>query len=182
MGVRWQRLLTEASRFAAVGGLATVVAFVLFNTLVHGFSMGQMALLHDHVIVAYVVANTVGMAISYRGTRSWAFRDRPPRQADGGRLAFVAINLVTMLLPIGCLWFSRNVLGLDDPLSDNIAANVIGLLMGLVSRFYLYRTFVFRRPLHVPHRSLSHPSAQADGPLSDATGRARPDRVPPSVL
>ena len=137
MGSRWQRLLAEAGRFLAVGGVATVVALFLFNFLVHGLSTGHRALLADHVIVAYVLANTVGMVISYRGSRNWAFRDRPPRHADGGRAAFVIINLVTMTLPIGCLWFSRNVLGLDDPYSDNLSANVIGLAMGLVARFYL---------------------------------------------
>ena len=29
------------------------------------------------------------MVISYRGSRNWAFRDRPPVHADGGRTAFV---------------------------------------------------------------------------------------------
>ena len=31
------------------------------------------------------------------------------------------INIVTMLIPMACLWISRNVLGLDDPVSDNLA-------------------------------------------------------------
>ena len=57
------------------------------------------------------------------------------------------INLVTMSLPIACLIISRDVLGLDDPLSDNISANVIGLVLGLGARFYLFRRFVFRRPV-----------------------------------
>lgn len=156
MGVRWQHFLAEVGRFLAVGGLATLVALVLFNLLVHGFNTEHRALLSDHVILAYVLANTVGMMISYRGSRSWAFRDRPPRHADGGRLAFVLINVATMTLPIGCLWVSRNVLGLDDPISDNISANVLGLFMGLVARFYLFRTLVFRRPVHLPHLSLPH--------------------------
>ncbi|MGZ4465704.1 MAG: GtrA family protein [Nocardioides sp.] len=190
MGERWQRLLAEVGRFLAVGGVATAVAFVLFNLLVHGFNTGHHALLADHVIVAYIVANTVGMVISYRGSRSWAFRDRPPRQADGGRLAYVVINVATMALPVGCLWISRNVLGLDDPFSDNIAANVIGLFLGLVARFYLFRTFVFRRPVHLPHLSLPlhpHPAPHepfdtpADGlPLSESTdpSRSGPARPP----
>ena len=54
-----------------------------------------------------------------------------------------------MLIPIACLWISRNVLGLDDPYSDNVAANVIGLFLGMVARFYLFRTLVFRRPVHL---------------------------------
>jgi putative flippase GtrA len=113
------------------------------------------------------------MIISYRGSRSWAFRDRPPRQADGGRLAFLVINIVTMGLPIGCLWFSRNVLGLDDPISDNVSANVIGLAMGLVARFYLFRRFVFRRPVHLPHLARTHAS------VSEPTDRSTTDPARP---
>jgi len=184
MGRRWQRLLAEASRFLAVGGVATIVALFIFNFLVHGFNTEHKALLDDHVIVAYVMANTVGMVISYRGSRNWAFRDRPPRHADGGRAAFVVINVATMSLPIGCLWISRNVLGLDDPYSDNLSANVIGLAMGLVARFYLFRTFVFRRPVHLPHLSLPHPpAANPHQPVTvettDSSTSGRPQRPGP---
>src|SRR3954451_11176084 len=157
MGSRWHRVLTEASRFLAVGGVATIVAFVIFNFLVHGFNTTHRAVLDGHPYLGYVIANTVGMVISYRGSRTWVFKDRPPRAADGGRTAFILINLATMLLPIGCLWVSRNVLGLDDPWSDNLSANVVGLFLGLVARFYLFRTLVFQRPVHLPdlmHRPL----------------------------
>lgn len=146
MGARWQRLLAEAGKFMAVGGLATAVAFVLFNFLVHG-APGLDGPLAGHPIGAYVLANTVGMVISYQGTRSWAFRDREPVHADGGVTAYFVINVVTMAFPVACLWISRHVFGLDDPFSDNIAANVIGLTMGTWSRFYLFRRFVFRRPV-----------------------------------
>ena len=149
MGNRWHRIFTEAYRFLAVGGLATIVAIVIFNFLVHGFHTGWDALLPGNPYLAFVIANLVGMAVSYRGSRTWVFKDRPPRTADGGRLMFVLINLVTMLIPIACLWFSRNVLGLDDPYSDNVAANVIGLFLGMVARFYLFRTLVFQRPVHL---------------------------------
>ena len=40
MSNRWRRILTEAYRFLAVGGVATIVAFLIFNLLVHGFRMG----------------------------------------------------------------------------------------------------------------------------------------------
>jgi putative flippase GtrA len=66
--------------------------------------------------------------------------------ADGGRTAYVVINLVTMAFPVACLWISRHALGLADPISDNVSANVIGLALGTASRFYLYRTWVFRHP------------------------------------
>ena len=40
--LRRTRLLGEAVRFMMVGGIATAVAFVLFNGLVHGFFMGNL--------------------------------------------------------------------------------------------------------------------------------------------
>jgi putative flippase GtrA len=149
MSHRWRRIRTEVYRFLAVGGLATIVAFVIFNLLVHGFRLGYDAPFADDPYVAYAVANIIGMLVSYRGSRSWVFKDRPPRTADGGRLLFIVINLATMLIPMACLWVSRNVLGLDDPFSDNVAANVVGLFLGMVARFYLFRTLVFRRPVHL---------------------------------
>lgn len=146
MGIRWRRLAAEIGKFLAVGGIATAVALFLFNLLVHGFSRSYTAPMADHPIAAFMIANLAGMAVSYRGTRSWAFRHRAPVHADGGRTAFVAINLATLAIPVAFLWFTRNVLGLTDPYSDNIAANVIGLGLGTTARFYLYRTWVFRHP------------------------------------
>ena len=146
MGARWQRFVAEVSRFLAVGAVATIVALILFNLLVHGFNTGGFAPLNDHPELAYLLANTVGMAISFRGTTKWAFKEREARHADGGVLAFVLINVATMLIPMGCLWVSRNLLGLDDPLSDNLSANVIGLLLGNGARFVLFHQFVFPHP------------------------------------
>ena len=191
MSSRSRRLLVEASRFLAVGGLATLVALFLFNWLVHGFNMSR-PLLEEQPILAYVIANTVGMVISYNGSRNYAFRDRPPRHADGGRTAYVIINVATMTLPIACLMFSRSVLGLDDPASDNISANVIGLAMGLGARFYLFRTFVFHRPIHLGElynrelleslddpEALELPGGPVGGINGSSTNPSTNGRVPP---
>ncbi len=130
------------------------------------------------------------MGVSYYGSRHWAFRDRPPVTSDGGLTSFVAINLLTMLIPIGCLAISRDVLGLDDPLSDNIAANVIGLVLGLAARFALFRTFVFKRPISFVEiydepgvvDDVEHLDGGA-GPVSEtaavARGRSMSGPVPP---
>src|SRR6478735_11392711 len=151
MSDRTQRFIAEVGRFLAVGGAATIVALIIFNLLVHGFNTGDHALLGDEPIAAFVFANSVGMGVSYYGSRHWAFRDRPPVTSDGGLMSFVAINLLTMLIPIACLAISRDVLGLDDPLSDNVSANMIGLVLGLTARFHLFRRFVFRGPLTPRH-------------------------------
>lgn len=165
MGERWERFAGEVGRFLAVGLLATIVALILFNFLVHGFNTANFALLNDQPELAYLIANIVGMAISFRFTKGWAFRERETNHFDGGLLAFVAINFVTMLIPMACLWVSRNLIGVDDPISDNISANVIGLLLANAARFFLFRELVFMHPDR----------------FTKSTDQSRPDPVPPSA-
>lgn len=138
--------MAEVGRFLLVGGAATIVALLIFNVLVHGFLIGG-SLLETQPIAAYVIANTIGMLISYQGSRTFAFRDRQAETADGGFTAYVAINMATMTIPVACLALSRDVLGLADPVSDNVAANIVGAWLGLGARFYLFRTYVFKRPI-----------------------------------
>lgn len=151
MGRRLHRLAAEGSKFLTVGGVATLVAFLIFNALVHGY-FGGPGPLNDQPLVAFVIANTVGMVVSYRGSRSWAFRDREAVGPAGGRLAFFGINVLSMLIPLGCLALSRYVLGLEDPFSDNIAANVVGLGLGTLARFWAIRRFIFLSPLRMAKR------------------------------
>lgn len=159
-------------RFLAVGGAATFVAFLLFNFLLHGFWVLRDAWLADHPFTAYVIANTVGMWISYNGTKSWAFKHRQSAHPDGGVTAYVLINVVTMTLPMACLWLSRHVLGQTDPLSDNIAANVVGLSMGTVARFFLFRRLVFA----VPSYQKTSLAGTVTGPLPGEMARSEQER------
>ena len=193
MSDRTQRFIAEVGRFLVVGGAATIVALIIFNYLVHGFNTGDHAPLGNEPILAFVIANTIGMCISYYGSRHWAFRDRPPVTSDGGLTSFVGINFLTMLIPIGCLAVSRDVLGLDDPLSDNIAANVIGLVLGLAARFALFRTFVFKRPISIVEmydepgvvegvETLDGDAGSVNESAALARGRSTGGPVPPSAL
>ena len=145
MGRRLHRFAGEVAKFLTVGGVATAVALVIFNGLVHGY-FGGPGPMHQQPLVAFVLANTVGMVVSYRGSRSWAFRHREAVGPAGGRLAFFAINLVSMAIPLLCLGFSRYILELDDPVSDNVSANVIGLALGTVARFWALRRYIFLHP------------------------------------
>jgi putative flippase GtrA len=154
MGRRLQRFFSEGVKFLTVGGVATLVAFVLFNGLVHGF-LGRSGPMHEQPLLAFVIANTVGMVVSYRGSRSWAFRHREAVGPAGGRIAFFAINLASMVIPLACLAFTRYTLGRSDPVADNIAANVVGLGLGTMARFWALRRFIFLAPAHVETQELA---------------------------
>ena len=53
------------------------------------------------------------------------------------------INVPSWTLPLASLTLSRYVLDLSSALADNIAANVIGLGLGTVVRFWALRASVF---------------------------------------
>jgi len=146
MGRRLNRLSAEIAKFLAVGGVATAVALVIFNGLVHGYFGNPGGPMKDQPLVAFVIANTVGMVVSYRGSRSWAFRHREAVGPADGRLAYFVINTLSMVIPLACLTFSRYVLDRSDPVADNIAANVVGLGLGTAARFWAIRQFIFLHP------------------------------------
>jgi putative flippase GtrA len=172
---RLPHLAVEIGRFMVTGGLSTLVSVTLFNFLVHGLYVTDEPWLGAMPLTALVLANLAGMMVSYRLSRYWAFRHRPPVHADGGRTAFFLINLVTLPIAVVTLWFSRHVLGLTDPLSDNLFGNVIGALVGQVARFYLFRKYVFRTPVSVAelvhHQNLTHPAHR----LLDEEALAEPE-------
>jgi putative flippase GtrA len=138
------RVLTaEFGRMVVSGVLASLVAFVLFNWLLHWGTGNQEPLLHDHAIAAFLAANITSIALTYYLSKTWVFRDRDAVGFADGKVTFVVISVLTLTIPTACLMFSRNVLGLESALADNLAANVIGLFLGFVARFSLFRTLVF---------------------------------------
>ena len=135
-------------RFLAVGGLATAVSLVGFNALVHGTLVGA-APMHDQPIAAYVLVNVLAGIVAYAGMRMWAFGQRDAGDTVEGMVRFFALGAATMVIPVLCLAVSRYVLGLTSVWADNIAANVVGLGLSNVARFWLFRRYVFldARPL-----------------------------------
>lgn len=154
MGRRLRHLTSEVAKFLTVGGVATLVSLVIFNALVHGLFGNPAGPMNELPLEAFVIANLVGMVVSFRGSRSWAFRHREAVGPAGGRLSFLIINLVTMAIPLVCLAVSRYALELDSGFSDNIAANVIGLTLGTTARFWAFRRFVFLHPVQARQREI----------------------------
>lgn len=143
MGERWQRLAGEFGRSAVAGTIASIVAFVLFNLLVHWDPGYDDAPLNDHAITGFLIANVISTLLTYQLSRTWAFRHREPVGFAGGVVPFFAISAASLVIPVACLWISRNLLGYDSALADNVAANVVGLFLGFITRFFAWRTVVF---------------------------------------
>ena len=134
---RLQGLIHEAAKFGTVGLTALVVDIGLFNFLLYAGP------LQGKPLTAKAVSVAVATTFAYFGNRFWTFKHRGNTGYAREYLLFFGLNGVAMLIAMGCLWISHYALGLTSPLADNIAANVIGLGLGTLFRFWSYRKFVF---------------------------------------
>lgn len=134
------RLWHEVAKFGIVGLVAFVIDVGLFNLLRFAGGEGPM---YDKPLTAKVVSVAVATTFAYFGNRYWTFRHRGRTSFGREYLLFFVLNGVGMLISVACLWFSHYALGFTSALADNISANVIGLGLGTMFRFWSYRRWVF---------------------------------------
>jgi len=131
----------EVFMFLAVGGVGYVVDVVAFNVFqsVEPFRALDPAYARTMAVVLAILVN-------YVGNRAWTWRDVASDDRRRELSLFFVFSLVGFGFSLAALLVSHDVLGFTSRLSDNIAANVIGLGLGAVFRFWTYRRFVFRAP------------------------------------
>jgi putative flippase GtrA len=127
-------------KFGSVGAVAYVVAVGGFNALVHL----PGAPLKSKPVTASIISGALSIMVAYIGNRHWTWRDRPKGNLSREISLFFALNLIGLAIGTLTLAFSRYVLGFDSALADNISANVIGVGIGTLFRFYSYRKWVFK--------------------------------------
>jgi putative flippase GtrA len=133
-------LLQEVAKFGVVGIVAFIIDIGLFNILRFAGGEGPM---YDKPLSAKVVSVVVATTFAYFGNRHWTFRERGRTSFGREYVLFFVLNFVGLAIALSCLWFSHYALGLTSPLADNISANVIGLALGTMFRFWSYRRWVF---------------------------------------
>ncbi|MDA8435753.1 MAG: GtrA family protein [Actinomycetales bacterium] len=137
---RVEHLVHEVAKFGIVGLVALVVDVGLFNLLRFAGGEGPM---YDKPLTAKIVSVSVATTVAYFGNRYWTFRHRGRTSFGREYLLFFVLNGVGLAISVGCLWLSHYALGFTSPLADNISANVIGLGLGTLFRFWSYRRWVF---------------------------------------
>jgi putative flippase GtrA len=143
-------LLHEVAKFGLVGLLGMVVDLPIYNWLVFdnplvvGASHPDSALMHDRPVTAKFISVTAATVATYLGNRHWTWRHRERTSLHREYVLFFILNGIGLLIAAGCLGFSRYVLDQHTWLADNIAANVVGLGLGTLFRFWSYRKWVFR--------------------------------------
>lgn len=136
---RLRSLIHEAAKFGVVGLVALVVDVGTFNLLLYS----SWSPMYDKPLTAKAIAVILATIVAYAGNRLWTFKDRGKLSVGRGYLLFFGLNAAAMLIAMSCLAISHYVLGLTGPVADNISANVVGLALGTLFRFWSYRRFVF---------------------------------------
>ncbi len=147
------KLIPQVLKFGAVGGLGVVVNAVVFNGLMLTVFAGGTV--HHGPIYATVIATLVAIVTNWLGNRYWAFSKQRQTNTVREGIEFFLVSLAGMGIPLFCLWVSHYVLGFSSLFADNVANYVIGLSLGMIFRFTLYRWWVF-----APDRAHRSPAAQ----------------------
>ncbi|NLW13721.1 MAG: GtrA family protein [Trueperella sp.] len=141
-GQTFREWLVEFIQFLTVGLGSYVVDVGLFNLLAYS---GIVTLPGDAPMVAKTLSVSVSIVFSWVVNRLWTFKNRSDKSKGREFVLFILVNIGGLLLALGSLGISRFVLGFDSQLADNIAANVVGLVLGTAFRYICYRYIVFTK-------------------------------------
>jgi len=143
-------LYREAMKFGAIGALAYVVDVYVFNLLLSGWWPLTSAPLGHKAVTCKVISVSAATVVAWLGNRYWTFRHRRRATARSEFVLFVVMNIGGLLIAAGCLGVSHYLLGLTSKLADNVSANLVGLVLGTLFRFWAYRRFVFTELRETP--------------------------------
>ena len=127
-----------------VGAAAWVVDTVVFIEL-------KSTVLEHKPVTAKVIAVVIATVLSYVLNREWSFRTRGGRRSTSEAALFFGVSAIAVGLYAAPLWISRYVLGLAVPevgqhiqnIADLVSGQVIGVLVGMMFRWWAFRRFVF---------------------------------------
>ena len=136
-----KNLLPEASKYSTVGAMGYVVDVTLFNVFA---LLGRSFFDYDEPFLAKIAATTIAVLFTYLLNSRWTFKKRDGRPEGLSLvLRYAAVNVVGLTITILALFVSRNILGFDSLLADNISANVVGVGLAMIFRFFANRKWVF---------------------------------------
>ncbi|WP_113702479.1 GtrA family protein [Nonomuraea lactucae] len=131
---RFSTLLHELTKFGLIGAMAFVIDTGMYNVALMALTLGPMT--------SKVLATAISATFAYAGNRFWTFRHREQSGLGREYFLFFLLNGIALLFGVLAIGFTRWTLGLDDLLSLNIA-NLVGVALGTLFRFWSYKKWVF---------------------------------------
>ncbi|GAA2516415.1 GtrA family protein [Rarobacter incanus] len=161
----------ELARFGTVGLLAYVVDVGVFNLL----RFGPGDLLEAKPLTAKVISAAIATLVAWTGNRYWTFAGKRTKNSLRELAGFAIVNVGGMAIAVATLWVSHYVFGFTSALADNVAANVVGLVLGTIFRYIAYRTWVFTgsEPIAFAQSDIAVELAEPHAPVAKVAPAAR---------
>jgi len=146
---RIRTIIREFIQFGLVGAVGFLVDIGVYNLLRQ--TVFNPETVPGGTYWASIISTGLAILVNWLGNRYWTFRNRRSQNMTREGAEFFAVSILGALIPTGILWISHDAMGLTSQLADNIAKNVIGLAIGSLFRFTLYRLWVYN-PYRKHHR------------------------------
>lgn len=137
----WDGVMKYVLKFGTVGLIGMFIDIGIFNALRLGV-LGNDNFFQGPV-GASIVSVSCAIVFNWLGNRYWTFRAHRRRNALMEFVEYAGVSIIGMLVALACLWVSHYGLGQTSLLADNIAKNVVGLGLGTIVRFALFRYWVW---------------------------------------
>ena len=128
-------LFHEIAKFGVVGGIALVINIISYHVYV--------AFEPKDVLAASIVASVIATFFAYVGNRYWTYQDRDNTGRTREMVLFFASNGIATVIQMGCLALTHYVIGWDNSIGDFFGNFILGTTLGMVFRFWAYRTWIF---------------------------------------
>lgn len=133
----------DGFRYLVVGSGGYLLDVGIFNIL---SIMRNRELFDLDSLAIKSISLAIAVSFTYLLNSRWTFVRRNSRPKGLARLArYWIVNLIGLVITLIPLYISRNILGLDSLLADNVSANVIGVGLALLFRFTASREWVFAK-------------------------------------
>lgn len=137
----WTKMLGYVVKFGIVGLFGMVIDVGIFNLLRLGIA-GE-GHFFSGPIGAKIISVSVAIVFNWVGNRYWTFREQRRKNFVMEFFEYVVVSIGGLLIGLLCLWVSHYLLGFNNVVADNISGNVVGLILGTIFRFALYRYWVY---------------------------------------
>lgn len=170
---RFRRQIHEGAKFLIVGGIGLIVVLVGSDAFHFGLGLGKFT--------SVTIATVVATVATFLGNRHWSFRQRQGAGARSETVTFFLLNGVGLLIQYACIGLINNVLGLSGRFWYTVA-NLVGVGIGTLFRFWSYRKWIWVQPeVHLARlRRGRHRRGRAD--LREATIDPAPGTAAPGTL
>jgi len=153
---RFRVLIHEAAKFGVVGLAGFIVSLGGADVLHFDAGVGKYK-----AVVAATIAATV---VTFLGNRYWAFRHRERTGMGRETVLFFVFNAIGLAIQLACVAIVVDGAGLQGKIWYNLA-NLCGIGLGTLFRFWSYRKWVWRS-----QEPASVVSASGHRPVSPAPG------------